>query len=649
MSLATKYRPETLDQIEGQTTTIKILENAVKNRNFKHAYLFAGSSGTGKTSAARCFAKAINQGQGEPIEIDCASVNSVDNIRTVCAQASQRALDSEYKIYVLDECVTGDTEILTDKGFKRFDQLNKTELIAQYNNGKIEFVKPLEYVEKNYSGDMYKLTIGNKGSFYMTPNHVQPLFYEKSKLVKEKYVKDLKPCQANRFIMSGDGVGSLTKLTAIDRLAIALQADGTLQQSWKSHNYWTIQLRKERKINRLIDLLEDSGLQYKEIKCNRIGDRRFSILTPTSITKLFKTHFDLTLINKSFAEEFIAELMLWDEHRKDNSKYYYYSSVCKENVDFAQSIGILGGFKSRIGTQEDHRKETYKVSYRLYLQKSYISTPNTSVKKTKVQYNGKIYCIKVPSHNIIIRRDNIEIITGNCHALSGDSWKAFLKTIEETPEYTIFIFCTTDPEKIPTMVLNRLQRYNFSAIDSETIKNRLIYVCQQEGFTNYEKTCDLISKTVHGCMRDALTKLEQCADFSKDLSLENAKQVLTGISYETMFKLTWALQDKDEGNILSIIDNLYNEGTDLKNFISLYLEFILDLSKYEIFKNINLTNIPTYLATEENPVVQQTVNFEDSISWFNNLIDSLLSIKVEIKYDSSYLSTIKAFLLRFCR
>ena len=339
MSLATKYRPRNLDEILGADTVVKILKNVVKNRNFKHAYLFAGASGCGKTSCSRVFAKAINQGQGEPIEVDCASMNSVENVRAICAQASQRALDSEYKIYILDEA----------------------------------------------------------------------------------------------------------------------------------------------------------------------------------------------------------------------------------------------------------------------------------------------------------------------HALSGDSWKAFLKTIEETPEYTIFIFCTTDPEKIPTMILNRLQRYNFSTIDSETIKNRLLYVCRQEGFTNYEKTCDLISKTVHGCMRDALTKLEQCADFSKDLSLENAKQVLTGISYETMFKLTWALQDKDEGNILSIIDNLYNEGTDLKNFISLYLEFILDLSKYEIFKNINLTNIPAYLATEENPVVQQTVNFENSISWFNNLIDCLLNIKVEIKYDSSYLSTIKAFLLRFCR
>ena len=64
---------------------------------------------------------------------------------------------------------------------------------------------------------------------------------------------------------------------------------------------------------------------------------------------------------------------------------------------------------------------------------------------------------------------------------------------------------------------------------------------------------------------------------------------------------------------------------------------------------MQLTSIPEYLATTENPVVQQTINIEDNLTWFKNLVDVLLRLKLEIKYDASYKSTIEAFLLRTCR
>ena len=240
-------------------------------------------------------------------------------------------------------------------------------------------------------------------------------------------------------------------------------------------------------------------------------------------------------------------------------------------------------------------------------------------------------------------------IIDECHAISTAGWQVFLKCLEECPKYTIFMFCTTEPQKIPVTILNRMQRYNITKIDAETIKNRLVYICQNEGFTNYESLCDLLSKTSHGCMRDAIMKLDQCADLSTDLSLEIVKPVLGVLSYEAMFNLTWALQDKDEARVLSVINTLYNSGKELKNFIEVYLEFVLDLVKFNLIRDINCTNIPSYLATEINPVVQQTLNFPEIKTWLNNLTDLLLKIKLEIKYDSFYKSTIEAFLIRFCR
>ena len=101
--------------------------------------------------------------------------------------------------------------------------------------------------------------------------------------------------------------------------------------------------------------------------------------------------------------------------------------------------------------------------------------------------------------------------------------------------------------------------------------------------------------------------------------------------------------------VLGVINTLYNNGKELKNFIEVYLEFILDLVKFNLIRDINCTSIPSYLAAETNPVVQQTIDFPDIKNWLNDLADLLLKIKLETKYDSFYKSTIEAFLIRFCR
>ena len=102
-SLAVQFRPKTFDEVVGQETIIKILKKQVETQQFKNCYLFSGASGCGKTSVARIFAKTINNGVGEPIEIDAASNNGVDNIRNIIEEANKRSLDSDYKVYIMDE------------------------------------------------------------------------------------------------------------------------------------------------------------------------------------------------------------------------------------------------------------------------------------------------------------------------------------------------------------------------------------------------------------------------------------------------------------------------------------------------------------------------------------------------------------------
>lgn len=242
-------------------------------------------------------------------------------------------------------------------------------------------------------------------------------------------------------------------------------------------------------------------------------------------------------------------------------------------------------------------------------------------------------------------------IIDEAHAITSAGWQAFLKGIEEPPAYTIYMFCTTEPNKIPQTILNRVQRYNITKISPDGIKARLEAICQTEGFVNYLDTCDLISKICNGCMRDAITLLDQCADLSKDLSIDNTKDILGDVSFETMFKLTNALIDSKEGEVFAIIEHLSASGCDLKQFINIYLRFVLDLTKYIIFKDIKVTTIPAYLETIQDTSIniRYTTAIENNLNWFNKLSDRILEIKTAIKYDTSYKSTIEAYLLKTCR
>ena len=103
-ALSVVYRPKKFEDVCSQSSIVKILQRQIDSGEFKNSYLFAGASGCGKTTIARIFANEINRHKGNPIEIDAASNNGVDNVKQIIKSACERSLDSEYKIYIIDEC-----------------------------------------------------------------------------------------------------------------------------------------------------------------------------------------------------------------------------------------------------------------------------------------------------------------------------------------------------------------------------------------------------------------------------------------------------------------------------------------------------------------------------------------------------------------
>lgn len=233
-------------------------------------------------------------------------------------------------------------------------------------------------------------------------------------------------------------------------------------------------------------------------------------------------------------------------------------------------------------------------------------------------------------------------IIDECHMLTTQSWNALLKTIEETPKYTIFIFCTTEYHKVPVTIQNRCQQYFLARVPDNLIVNRLTDICIKE---NYKFTSDglfQICKLANGSMRQAISYLEKVKDYSDLISLDNVLSVLGDFGYDLYFKLVNAIIDKNDREIISLVDTLYSNGNDLVLFIDQFLVFLLDLTKYIIFNSFDVISIPKSYKDS----IDYAVNVEENKKYYNHLVNKVLEIKQAIKGDSLIKTTVQIMLLQ---
>lgn len=188
-------------------------------------------------------------------------------------------------------------------------------------------------------------------------------------------------------------------------------------------------------------------------------------------------------------------------------------------------------------------------------------------------------------------------ILDEVHVLSNQAYQALLKIFEEPPANSIFLLCTTDPQKIPATILSRIQRFDFQRIPFEIIVDRLKYVIDCENKQGADITYDdssihFIAKLADGGMRDALTKLDKVVSYSHKVSLDVVINALGATDYSIYFDLTNDIFDCKEAEVIEIIEKIYQNGADLKQFIKQYMLFLLDVCKYSLVKNFDYISIP---------------------------------------------------------
>ena len=514
MNLANKYRPKYWKDLVEQDAVKQILEYQLQSKQFSNAYLFTGSAGTGKTTSARIFANEINNWKGEPIEMDAASNNGVDDVRKIIDGSKFKSISGgEYKCYIIDECFAAGTMVTTRNGEAPIENISIGEEVASMTG-----YKKVINIFTKYVPVCSAIVVKIKDKYILTTNN--HLFFTNKGWVE---AQNLNP---SHVVYTFDNIHNLwanltNKVNALD-ITFNIESGG----------YW----QRPNLESEVIQLLDNHGERITEI--------------------------------------------------------HSYNS----NTDYITMYDLE--------VEDDH---SYFVE---------------------------------------------DILVHNCHQLTQAAWAAMLKLLEEPPSKSIFLLCTTDPQKIPDTILSRVLRFDFQKITHSSVVNRINYILQQEQASEDglyvqgwdQEALSYIAIIANGGMRDAITMLDKCLNYSNNLTVEAVVKALGVTNYDQMFSILNGFVNKNEAQLMSNIENLYSSGTDLKQFIKSFIQFVLDLCKFDLFQDFQYVQIP---PSFQSTLMQYS---KENYIYFRKLLEMLINVNYKIKWETNPKMLIQTeFLLEILR
>ena len=200
------------------------------------------------------------------------------------------------------------------------------------------------------------------------------------------------------------------------------------------------------------------------------------------------------------------------------------------------------------------------------------------------------------------------IIVDEVHMLTREAFNALLKTLEEPPPHTLFIFATTEFHKVPPTIVSRCQHFEFKKITQRDLINHLLYITKEEGITVSDLGLDLIASAAEGSVRDAQSLLDQAVAFSGDsVSDDDLKEILGTINRELLFEFSKAILTEKPDQIFFLVDSVIDRGYDLRFF---YAELIQHFRRLLIIKT---TDSPEdLLPVDESDIEMYKDNIGDA-------------------------------------
>ena len=170
-------------------------------------------------------------------------------------------------------------------------------------------------------------------------------------------------------------------------------------------------------------------------------------------------------------------------------------------------------------------------------------------------------------------------IIDEVHMLSIGAFNALLKTLEEPPEYVIFILATTEAHKIPITILSRCQRYDFHRITIDTIADRLAELADKEAMDVEDKALRYIARAADGSMRDALSLLDQCVAFylNERLTYDHVLEILGAVDTSVFSRLLRCVMGQDVAGALKLVEEVVIQGRELNQFVTDFTWYLRNL------------------------------------------------------------------------
>src|SRR5882724_7724770 len=177
-------------------------------------------------------------------------------------------------------------------------------------------------------------------------------------------------------------------------------------------------------------------------------------------------------------------------------------------------------------------------------------------------------------------RDRFKIfIIDEAHQITSEAFNALLKTIEEPPEWAVFVLCTTETHKIPATIASRCQHFSFRSVDFNDLIDRMREICVSEGIEADDETLSVIAQSGEGSVRDSLSALDQAiACCGNTLDAASVRTLLGAFGIDAMAQVTTALASADGGTMLALVDELERNGGSPQHFsreLARYLRNVL--------------------------------------------------------------------------